>query len=155
MSTDAIALACHIACGSFGLALGPVAMLARKRPGLHTRAGELYHWTMLGVCLSAAALALLRWQRDWWFLPLALFSYAFALLGYLAAKLRWRHWLRFHVAGQGGSYIAMSTALLVVNFGQHSWWTWVLPTALGSPLIARVSRRIALGRWPGLETAGS
>jgi hypothetical protein len=153
MNPDAIALTFHIAFGSFGLALGPVAMLARKRAGLHTRAGELYHWNMLGLCLSAAALAVLRWQRDWWFLPLALFSYSFALLGYLAAKLRWRQWLRFHVAGQGGSYIAMSTALLVVNFGLHTWWTWVLPTALGSPLIARVSRQIALGRWPRL--AGS
>jgi hypothetical protein len=32
---------------------------SRKAPGFHLRIGEIYHWVMLGVCLSAAALALL------------------------------------------------------------------------------------------------
>jgi len=30
-------------------------MTARKLPGLHTKAGEAYHWVMLGVCVSAGA----------------------------------------------------------------------------------------------------
>jgi hypothetical protein len=70
----------HIALGTAGLRLGPVAMTARKVPGLHTKAGEAYHW-MLGVCLSAATLAILDWRRIWWFLPIAGGSYAFAFLG--------------------------------------------------------------------------
>jgi hypothetical protein len=78
--TDTILLA-HIALGTAGLVLGPVAMAARKRPGLHTRAGEVYHWMMLGVCVSAGVLAVLDWSRIWWFLPIATGSYAFALLG--------------------------------------------------------------------------
>ena len=71
---DTILLA-HIALGTAGLILGPVAMSARKLPGLHTKAGEAYHWVMLGVCVSAGTLAILDWHRIWWFLPIAVGSY--------------------------------------------------------------------------------
>ena len=37
-------------------------------------------------------------------------------VGYLSAKVRWRNSLNAHIAGQGGSYTAMTTALLVVNW---------------------------------------
>ena len=76
-------------------------------------------------------------------------SYAFALVGYTAAKLRFRGWLRVHVIGQGGSYIAMVTALFVVNWqavfgepGRFSFWPWVIPALVGTPLIAFVVRDI-------------
>jgi hypothetical protein len=97
-ATDTILLA-HIALGTVGLILGPVAMTARKLPGFHTKAGEAYHWVMLGVCVSAWTLALLDRRRIWWFLPIAVGSYAFALLGYVAAKRRWQGWLRARLAG--------------------------------------------------------
>jgi hypothetical protein len=142
-------LGLHIACGTAGLVLGPVAMTARKVPGLHTRAGEWYHRVMLMVCISAAAMAVLEWQRIGWLLPIAVWSYAFALLGYVSAKRRFHHWLRFHLIGQGGSYIAMVTALLVVNLGTGTWWAWAAPTIAGTPVIAWVSREIARGRRPG------
>ena len=87
-------LAFHVAAGAVGLVLGPVAMLAAKRPGTHTRAGEAYHWVMLVICVSAALLAVLDWARLWWFLPIAVGSYTFAVAGYLAAKRRWPGWLR-------------------------------------------------------------
>lgn len=148
-------LALHIALGAAGLVLGPLAMSATKRPGLHTRAGEIYHWIMLGVCLTAAGLALSEWARLWWFLPIAVGSYAFALFGYIAAKRRWRGWLLAHVAGQGGSYIAMVTAVLVVNWrfvagvpGRSSLWPWLLPTLLGTPIIFWVNAEIRRGRRP-------
>jgi hypothetical protein len=153
-ATEMILIA-HIALGTAGLILGPVAMTAQKVPGLHTKAGELYHWVVLGVCLSAGILAALGWSRIWWFLPIAVGSYAFALLGYVAAKRRWKGWLRAHLAGQGGSYIAMVTALLVVNWetftgtrGVDSPWAWALPTVVGTPIIAWVTREVALGRRP-------
>ena len=153
---DTILLA-HIALGTAGLILGPVAMTARKLPGLHTKTGEAYHWVMLGVCVSAGALAILDWGHLWWFLPIAVGSYAFAFLGYVAAKRRWKGWLRAHLTGQGGSYIAMVTAVLVVNWetltgtrGAVSPWAWALPTVVGSPIIAWVTREVALGRRPKL-----
>lgn len=148
-------LIAHIALGAAGLVLGPVAMTARKRPGLHTRAGEAYHWVTLGVCLTAGALAVLDWGRLWGFLLIAAGSYAFALLGYVAAKRRWRGWLKAHLAGQGGSYIALVTALLVVNWdtltgspGSVSPWAWALPTIIGSLLLAWIQREVARGRRP-------
>src|SRR2546421_12167870 len=105
----------QIALGTAGLGLGPVAMVARKLPGLHTQAGEAYHWVMLGVCVSASTLAVLDWGRIWWFLPIAVGSYAFALLGYVAAKRRWRGWLPAHLTGQGGPSLPLVTALLAVH----------------------------------------
>ena len=157
MTATGTILVAHIALGTAGLILGPVAMTARKLPGLHTKAGEAYHWVMLGVCVSAGTLAFLDWQRIWWFLPIAVGSYAFACLGYVAAKRRWKGWLGAHLTGQGGSYIAMCTAVLVVNWetltgtrGVASPWAWALPTVVGSPLIAWITREVALGRRPKL-----
>ncbi len=132
-------LLAHITLGTLGLLLGLLAMLSRKRPGFHPRIGEAYHWVMLGVCVSAGALAILDWERLWMFLPITTGSYAFALAGYGAAKLRFPGWLKVHVIGQGGSCIALLTALLVVNW--DSAWAWAIPTLLGTPLIARAVRR--------------
>jgi uncharacterized membrane protein len=158
MMPGRLILILHIAAGIIGLALGPVAMTAWKRPGLHTRSGEVYHWVMLLVCITAAGLAVLDWTRNAWFLPVAAGSYAFALVGYVAAKRRRPGWLRVHVIGQGGSYIAMVTGLLVVNWqaltgqpGRSSLWPWLLPTFVGSPIIAWVSYQVRLGKRPLLH----
>lgn len=130
-------------------------MLSRKAPGFHPRIGEVYHGAMLGVCVTAAALAVLDWDRLWRFLPIATGSYAFALVGYAAAKRRFPGWLRIHVIGQGGSYIALVTALFVVNWetvfgepGRTSFWAWAFPTLVGTPMIAWLVREIANGRRP-------
>lgn len=148
MNLHELVLAFHIACGTGGIILGPVVMQARKMPGRHTKFGEIYHWLFLAVFLSASALSIMNWERLWWLLPVGIGSYAFALLGYLSAKLRWQHWLLYHLAGQGGSYIAMTTAVLVVNFGTGAWWAWVLPTIVGSPMITWINYEIARGRRP-------
>ncbi|MGH6628358.1 MAG: hypothetical protein ACREB3_01345, partial [Burkholderiales bacterium] len=104
MTMQELVLTIHILCGSGGIVLGPIIMQARKLPGWHTRLGEIYHWLFLVIFLSASALSLLEWQRLWWLLPVGIGSYAFALLGYVSAKLRWQNWLKFHLVGQGGSY---------------------------------------------------
>jgi uncharacterized membrane protein len=141
-------LAIHIAAGTTGLILGPVAMRAAKRRGPHTRLGEAYHWVMLAVCVSASAMAIIAFQRIWWFLPIAVFSYANAFVGYLAAKRRRHGWLRVHIAGMGGSYIALVTALLVVNVGGALPIVWFVPTIVGSPIIAWVINEVDRGRRP-------
>src|SRR5206468_8111646 len=43
-----------------GLVLGPVAMVARKLPGLHTQAGEAYHWR------SEERRVGKEWRHRWW-----------------------------------------------------------------------------------------
>lgn len=141
-------LALHIGAGGTGLLLGPLAMRATKRRGAHTNLGEAYHWVMLTVCLSATTLAILAWERSWEFVPIAAFSYANAVVGYIAAKRRRRRWLRLHIAGMCGSYIALTTALLVVNLGDRLPVVWFLPTIVGSPIIAWVIYEVDRGRRP-------
>jgi hypothetical protein len=141
-------LAIHIGAGSAGLVLGPVAMFSAKRQGRHTRVGDLYFWVYVALVAAAFGLATTSWSKDWFLVPIGAFSFAFALLGYLAAKRRPRSWLQLHVSGQGGSYIAMTTALLVVNVGAGTVIVWFIPTIVGSPLIAYVNAQIALGRRP-------
>jgi uncharacterized membrane protein len=142
-------LVVHIAAGTLALLLGPIAMLAPKRRGRHTRVGSIYHWTMLAVCVSAAGLALIDFSRIGWFLPIAVFSYANAFVGYNAARRRYHGWLAHHIAGMGGSYIALTTALLVVNFGSAGLVVWFAPTIVGSPLIAWATARVARGPLGG------
>jgi uncharacterized membrane protein len=148
MSAHDIVLPIHVAAGSAGLVLGPVAMFSTKRRGLHTRVGTIYYWVFVALFISAVGLAALDWSELWWLALIGAGSYGFALLGYLAAKRRWRGWLISHVSGQGGSYIAMTTALLVVNLGTASPLAWIAPTVIGSPLIAYVNTQIAKGRRP-------
>jgi uncharacterized membrane protein YeaQ/YmgE (transglycosylase-associated protein family) len=141
-------LAVHIAAGATGLALGPLTMRATKRRGPHTRLGEAYHWVMLAVTATASALAVLAWHELSWFLPLAVFSYGNALVGYVAAKRRPRGWLRFHIAGMGGSYIALVTALLVVNLGEALPIVWFVPTIVGSTVLVWLLNEVDKGRRP-------
>jgi hypothetical protein len=143
-----VLLSVHIAAGTIGLVLGPVVAFSAKRRGQHTRLGEAYFWVYIALVIGAFGLAALNWSDDWFLVPVGIFSFAFALLGYLAAKRRPRAWLQLHVTGQGGSYIAMTTALLVVNAGTDAVFAWIAPTLVGSPLIAYVNSQIALGRRP-------
>ena len=155
-----VTFAVHVVAGTVALLAGAVAIGSPKRRGVHTRAGEAYHAAVLTVCVSAAVLSVLRWDSLWWFLPIAAGSYAFALVGYAAAKLRRANWLRWHISGMGGSYIAMTTALLVVNWrnltgenGVQSPWAWALPTLIGTPLLSIVRRRVTRTRGPHADAA--
>jgi len=154
VSAHDVALAVHVTAGTAGLVLGPTIMLVPKRRGLHTRLGEIYHWVFLVLFLSALSLAVLN-PSVWWLGLVGAGSYGFALMGYLAAKRRRSGWIFPHISGQGGSYISMTTALLVVNWNAISDATgfvaalpWFLPTVIGSPLIAWVSTQVARGRRP-------
>lgn len=102
MSPVQVILWVHVAAGIAALVLGPIALSVRKRRGAHTRVGEVYHWLVLVVCLLAIVVVLFDWRRLRWFVPIAIGSYSFALLGYAAAKRRWQGCLEWHVTGQGG-----------------------------------------------------
>lgn len=138
MYTDVV-LALHITVGVLALTLGPLALLAAWRRGAVNPAATAYHWAVLGVCVSAAALVAVAPARLWWLLPIAAASYALALLGFRAARRPGSRARRLHLHGQGGSYIALVTALLVVSVG--SPLAWIAPTLIGSPLITWAIRR--------------
>ena len=145
-----IVLIVHALAGLMGLIVGPVAMFAKKRKGLHTFSGLIYFYLMTFVCISGGTLAILNWQRSWWLLFVSVFSYAFCLRGYLAEKQRSPQWLKKHISGMLGSYVAMSTAFIVVNVGRVDVLKtlppllfWILPTVIAVPLIKRTIKKFA------------
>lgn len=101
-----------------------------------------YLWAVFATCLTAAVVSLLDWSRLWWLVPIAVLSFLLALVGYVAVRRGWPRWVGAH--GLGGSYIALVTALLVVSAGDISTTAevvaWILPAAVGVPLIVRAHR---------------
>lgn len=148
-------LSVHIAAGSSGLVLGPIAMLSAKRPGTHIRSGTAYYYVFVVLFASALALAALHPRQDWGLALVGAGSYGLARLGYGAGRRRRPGWLVRHVSGMGGSYISMVTALMVVNVnsiagasGAAAVLAWLAPTVIGAPVITWVNFQVAAGRRP-------
>lgn len=62
-----------------------------------------------------------------------------ALIGWIVKRRHPPGWLPVHVGFMCGSYVSFVTAFLVVNW--ESPLAWILPTLIGSPLIALAVRR--------------
>jgi hypothetical protein len=142
------ALACHVAAGLACVVTGALAMTAAKRPGRHPIAGTIYFWSLAVVFASATVMALLRLSEDWHLLLIAVVAFAAGSLGYLARRRRWRGWLRLHLLGMSGSYIALLTGFYVDNGPSLPLWNrlptiafWTLPSLVGVPLVARAMAR--------------
>lgn len=155
MSLEQAVLWIHIGTGTVALILGPIAMGARKRRGTHTRVGKAYHWFVLAVCLAAAVLVAIDWQRRIVMLPIAMGSYGLALMGYLAARRKRGDWIARHIGGMGGSYIAMVTAVLIANWRSIAPLIgikvpvivlWLLPSIIGTPMIIWASMKAGSGK---------
>ncbi|AZB41502.1 DUF2306 domain-containing protein [Bacillus sp. FJAT-42376] len=133
----------HIAAGFICLVTGLGAMLSPKRNGKHSWFGEVYHGSFVVIFLSSITMAVLHWEESAYLFYIGFFSYSFAVIGYAAVKKKWKNWLRYHISGMLGSYIAVITAVLVVNAPKIAFlqsipalWIWFIPTIIGSPLIA-------------------
>jgi hypothetical protein len=144
MDAHGILLVVHTAAGVLALIVGAVVLWSsRRRPLLDWRSAA-YHWLVLVVVATAIAMLALDWPDLWWLTIVAVFAYVLALLGYLAPRRPWRHWAAAYVHGQGGAYIALVTALLVVSLtvdgpvhGPAAVVVWVLPSLIGTRLIMR------------------
>ena len=148
----------HIAAALTCVVTGAVAALSRKRPGLHPRLGTLYYRSLCVVVASAAWLTALHWPQDAYLLALGTLSLAAATLGRTARRRRWQwrrwRWIGLHLAGRSASYILLVTAFYVDNGKNLPVWRslpylayWLLPSAVGLPLVAR-----ALARYHGFAT---
>ena len=142
------ALACHIAAGLTCVVTGALATTAAKRPGRHTIAGSVYFWSLAVVFASATVMAVPRLAQDWHLLLIAVVAFTAGSLGFLARRHRWRGWLRVHLLGMSGSYIALLTGFYVDNGPNLPLWNrlptiafWLLPSLVGIPLIARAMAR--------------
>jgi len=145
----------HILLGLSCTVTGAMAMLSRKRAGRHPRYGTTYFWSLTGMFLTATGLAAVRWAEDYHLFIVGALALAAAYLGRQARRRRWRHWVRLHIAGMGSSYILLLTAFYVDNGKSLPLWKelpsivyWLLPAAIGIPLIVRALLRHPLARQP-------
>jgi hypothetical protein len=146
-STDPTFLAVvgiHILLGLACTIAGAIAMLSQKRAGRHPRYGTIYFWCLAGVFLTATGLAAVRWAEDYHLFILGLVSFAAAYLGRRAKRKGWQNWGTLHIAGMGTSYVLLVIAFYEDNGKQLPIWKdlphstyWLLPLAVGIPLIAR------------------
>jgi hypothetical protein len=141
----------HIAVALVCLVAGAVAMLSPKVPGRHPTFGTLYYWCLAVVFASATALATMRWKEDYHLFLLGALAFGVASAGRAARRELWRGWVRWHIPGMGLSYIVLATAFYVDNGKSLPLWKelppisyWMIPAALGLPLVARALWRYRL-----------
>jgi hypothetical protein len=145
-------LTVHIVAALTCVVTGAVAALSPKRPGRHPRLGTLYYRSLTVVVASAAWLAALRWPQDAYLLVLGTLSFAAATLGRTSRRRRWGwrrwRWIGLHLTGMSASYILLLTAFYVDNGKHLPVWQrlphvayWLLPSAVGLPLVARALAR--------------
>jgi hypothetical protein len=146
MFVRTLLLTVHISAGTLGLLTAPLAMLAPKRNGWHPRIGRIYQLCVALICTSAIGLVVMQ-PALWWLAVIAAATWAAALAGWQVRRRRPPGWLPWHISLMCGSYISLVTALFVVNLGTHAAIAWVLPAAIGSPLIARAAYRAATGLY--------
>jgi hypothetical protein len=137
-------VAVHILLGLACTVTGAIAMLSQKRAGRHPRYGTIYFWCLAAVFLTATILAAVRWAEDYHLFILGASSFAAACLGRQARRRRWRYWVRLHISGMGASYVLLLIAFYVDNGKSLPLWRelppiayWLLPAAIGIPLIVR------------------
>lgn len=144
---DAVLVA-HVAAGATGLVLAWPVLLVRKRPGAHTVLGRIYTAALTVMCLTALVLAAADPAELMGLAVIAVLTLAAALVGVWLAhakpRLGRRGWYVWHLNLMCGSIISFVTAFAVQSSGGHPL-AWILPTLVGSPLIARRTAQV-LGR---------
>jgi hypothetical protein len=136
-----VVIVAHIAAGVTAVVAGAVAMFAPKRPGRHPRAGRIYLGALTALLATACAIAIAR-PHTAYLLILGGAALALAGTGFMARRVRWRHWLPHHIIDMGSSYVLALTAFYVDNGPRLPVWRllpplsfWFLPAAVGIPLI--------------------
>jgi uncharacterized membrane protein HdeD (DUF308 family) len=147
------AVAVHVVAGLACIVAGILAMLSNKGPGRHPRYGRLYYGCLSVVFVSAVGLSAIRWAQDYPLFILAAIAFAAASLGRTAMHRRWRGAARLHIASMGLSYVVLLTAFYVDNGKNLPIWRglpqiafWLLPSAIGVPIVAYVMLRHPLVR---------
>jgi hypothetical protein len=129
-----IALIVHVVAGGVAVVFGPLAIVfTLRRRGLNW-VGEVYHWAIALVCLTALVMVPYDWGRLWYFWPITIASYLFVYIGQRAAEAPGGLWYRGVLRGYGGGWIALWTAVAVVGL-PHQPWVWAIPIVLGSTAI--------------------
>lgn len=146
-------VAIHVLFGIACVVTGVIAMLSEKRRGRHPIFGTIYYWCLSAVFATATVLAAVRWTEDYHLFILGALSFGAASLGRTARRQRWRSWVKLHITGMGLSYVLLVTAFYVDNGHSLPLWKelppityWLLPVAVGIPLIVRTLLRHPLAQ---------
>ena len=136
-------LAIHVIAGLTAVLTGAVAALARKGSPRHIRAGRWFYRAITVVFATATILAAMRWRQDYHLFIIGAVAFTAATIGYQHRR-RHRPGDTGHIIGMGVAYVAMLTAFYVDNGPHLPLWDrlptlafWLLPAAIGAPIIAR------------------
>src|SRR5262249_29130929 len=134
----------HILVGIGCAAAGAIAMLSHKGRGRHSTFGTVYYWCLAVVVATATGLSVVRWAENYPLFILGVLSLICATVARTALRQRWCNWVKLHITGMGFSYVLMLTAFYVDNGKTLPLWKelpqiafWLLPAALGIPLVLR------------------
>jgi len=132
-------------------------MLSKKGRGRHSICGKIYFWCLLALTASATYLSFARWVENYHLFVLGMLSFALAWFGRTAMQKRWPYRFRLHITGMGLSYVVLLIAFYVDNGKQLPLWRdaprftyWLLPIAVGLPLVIRALLWHPLARRTGL-----
>jgi len=153
-------LAIHVLAGITAVVSGAIAAIARKGSPRHIRAGRWYYRAITVVFITATILAALRWRQDYYLFILGAIAFTAATIGYQHRR-RHRSGDTGHIAGMGTAYVVMLTAFYVDNGPHLPLWDrlptltfWLLPSAIGAPIIARSIVRARRARGSGKPPPG-
>jgi uncharacterized membrane protein len=143
----------HIVAGIACVAAGIAAMLADKGRGRHSMLGTIYYWCVTFIVASAAGLSVVRWTENMHLFFLGVLSFTAATIARMVLRSSGHNRLKFHIAGMGASFIFLLTAFYVDN-GRNlplwsalpQWTFWILPAAVGTPLVIHALLRHPLTR---------
>ena len=138
----------HVVAGVLGLLLGPLVMALPKRRDRHGLAGRVYVPVTVVMTTTALGLFALDPGRLWGLATIAAATLVTALAGASLARRRPRGWLPAHIRLMSASYLSFVTAFLLTQWS--SPLAWVLPTVVGTPLMALAVHRLP----PAARTAG-
>src|SRR5262252_3193459 len=140
-------LVVHVLAGLTAVITGAIAALVRKGSPRHIRAGRWYYRAITVVFATATVLAAMRWRQDYYLLIIGAVAFTAATIGYQHRR-RHRAGDTGHIAGMGIAYVAMLTAFYVDNGPHLPLWDrlptlafWLLPSAIGAPIIVRAVLR--------------
>jgi hypothetical protein len=140
-----VLLTLHVAAATTGLVITAPTLLVPKRRGFHTVLGKVYGAALITMCLTALALVVYRPSVLWPLGIIAVGVLGLAVPGLLLALRRPRGWYIWHLNLMPSSAISFVTAFAVQVTDVRNLWAWLLPTIIGSPLIAYRSA-VAQGR---------
>ena len=137
-----VTIGVHVAAGLVAVIAGIIAMVSPKAAGRHPRAGSVYFWSLVVVCLTMFVIVIDRWPIDNALGLLGVIAISTAFVGRRVRRHGKPGWECVHIPNMGVSYIALLTAFYVDNGPHLPLWNrfstlelWLFPSIIGLPVL--------------------